>query len=306
MQCDTTVRGVLMQEDQFIESVRHHARLCSQFGAEKIVRTTLETLALCLQEDLVREISAALPVTISGRLRTKERCTRLTVEGFLLRVSVRDGTNLKQATLHVQAVLHTLAEALDTRTLCSLRSDLPIGFNALFQAGSECGIDVTKRRKEQVMDMMTRDVHVVSPRATIQAAAELMRELDAGSLPVCDGDTVVGFVTDRDITIRSVATGSQSAPTTVGDIMTVGVVSCFEGQSLHTAARIMQQHRIRRLLVLNNKHQLVGIVSLGDIAVELEGIDDRITAEILERVSRHPQARRLESRTAVASPVALS
>jgi CBS domain-containing protein len=135
----------------------------------------------------------------------------------------------------------------------------------------------------QIKDIMTPDVQVVSPDATLQEAASLMRGLDIGPLPVCDGDRLVGMLTDRDIVVRSTAAGQDPKATPVRDAMTPEVIFCFEDQDVEDAAEMMRVHQIRRLLVLTHKRNVAGIVSLGDLAVE--GSDDEMAGETLEKVS---------------------
>src|SRR5687768_819517 len=135
----------------------------------------------------------------------------------------------------------------------------------------------------QLKDVMTRDVEVIQPDATLQQAAEKMEELDVGPLPVCDGNRLVGMLTDRDITVRATSMGQDPNATRVRDVMTRDVVYCFEDQDVREAARVMEAKQIRRLVVLDQDKRLVGIVSLGDLAVDTG--DERLSGEILERVS---------------------
>src|SRR5262245_43991817 len=120
----------------------------------------------------------------------------------------------------------------------------------------------------KVKDVMTTSVETVAPSSSIQAAAERMKTLDVGPLPVCENDRLVGMVTDRDITTRAVAQGFGGSAGSVRDVMTPDVVYCFEDQEVAEAARLMKKHQIRRLVVLNQDKRLVGIVSLGDLAVD--------------------------------------
>jgi CBS domain-containing protein len=135
----------------------------------------------------------------------------------------------------------------------------------------------------QLKDVMTRDVEVVAPDATLQEAAAKMDALDVGPLPVCDGDRVLGMITDRDITVRAVAQGQDPKVARVADFMSRDLVYVFEDQDVGEAARLMQEKQIRRVLVLSRDKRLVGIVSLGDVAVETG--DDRLTAATLEEIS---------------------
>ena len=105
-----------------------------------------------------------------------------------------------------------------------------------------------------------------------------------GPLPVCgDNDRLVGMITDRDITVRAVAEACDPRTTTVQDVMTPDVVYCFDDQDVQEAARLMKEHQVRRLVVLNRDKRLVGIVSLGDLAVETG--DERLAGKTVEQVS---------------------
>jgi CBS domain-containing protein len=111
-----------------------------------------------------------------------------------------------------------------------------------------------------------------------------MKDLDMGPLPVCgDNDRLVGMVTDRDITVRAVAEARDPRTTTVQDVMTPDVVYCFEDQDVREAAKLMQEHQVRRLVVLTRDKRLAGIVSLGDLAVETG--DERLAGKTVEQVS---------------------
>lgn len=135
----------------------------------------------------------------------------------------------------------------------------------------------------QIREVMTHGVEVVPPDATLKEAAQKMRTLDVGPVPVCDGDRLVGMLTDRDITIRAVAEGRDPTKTKVRDAMTPEVVYCFEDQDVKEAAKLMEEKQLRRLLVLNRNKQLAGIVSLGDLAVS--GKDAKQTGKTLKQVS---------------------
>ena len=142
----------------------------------------------------------------------------------------------------------------------------------------------------QLKEIMTRDVEVVHPEATLQEVARKMRDLDVGPIPVCDGTRLQGMVTDRDIAIRAVAEGRDPASTKVSEVMTPEIVYCFEDQDIDDAVRIMEEKQIRRLVVLNHDKDLVGIVSLGDLAVE--GRNRGLAGEALERISEPSEPER--------------
>lgn len=117
----------------------------------------------------------------------------------------------------------------------------------------------------QVSELMTRDVRIASPNDSIEKAARMMGEIDAGILPVGDGDRLVGMITDRDIAIRAVAAG-KSATTEVGQVMSKEVKYCFEDEDVSHVAQNMGDIQLHRLVVLNRDKRLVGIVALADIA----------------------------------------
>jgi CBS domain-containing protein len=141
-----------------------------------------------------------------------------------------------------------------------------------------------------VREIMTRDVECASPDDTLQETARKMKELDVGPMPICDHDRVVGMLTDRDITIRAVAEGRDPRSTRVRDVMTQNVVSCYEDDAVEEAARLMQERQIRRLLVLDRSRQLVGIISLGDLAADTG--DPYRVGEVLQDVSEPAMPRR--------------
>ncbi len=135
----------------------------------------------------------------------------------------------------------------------------------------------------EVREIMTRDVHVVHPDTTLQDAAIEMRKLDIGGIPVCDGERLVGFLTDRDITVRATAEGLNPASTPVSEVMTEDMVYCTEDQRVDDVADSMRRMQIRRIAVLDGDRRLIGIVSLADIA--LQSKDEHVVSELVEGVS---------------------
>lgn len=135
----------------------------------------------------------------------------------------------------------------------------------------------------KIRDAMTRDVRMIHPDQTIREAAHLMAELDIGALPVEDSDRLVGMITDRDITVRAVAEG-LGAETPVRQIMTNEIKYCFDDQTVDEVTRNMAEQRLRRLPVVSRSKRLVGILSLGDLAVDEDAQDE--AAEALGGISR--------------------
>ena len=118
----------------------------------------------------------------------------------------------------------------------------------------------------QVRRLMTSEVNGIPRSATLTEAAERMKTLDVGVLPVWQDAECVGMVTDRDIVVRAIARGLEPKATSVEEAMTPQIVYCYEDQDDEEAARIMGQNQVRRLVVLNRENKLVGILSLGDLA----------------------------------------
>src|SRR3954451_13713623 len=107
-----------------------------------------------------------------------------------------------------------------------------------------------------VRDIMTADVEVIGPGDTLEYAARKMDDLNVGPVPVCEGNRVVGMLTDRDITVRATAAGCDPKTTLVCDAMSPDVISCYEDQDVREAAKLMKEKQIRRLLVLNRDNDL--------------------------------------------------
>ena len=119
-----------------------------------------------------------------------------------------------------------------------------------------------------VSEIMTRGVRAMAPHDSIVQAAQAMDELNVGVVPVCDGETLIGMVTDRDITVRGVAQGRASEDTRLSDIMSAEVHWCSEDQDIEEVLRDMSQHQVRRLPVVDREKHLVGMVTIGDIAAK--------------------------------------
>ena len=132
-------------------------------------------------------------------------------------------------------------------------------------------------------DVMTRNFEVVNASASLQDAAIKMKDLDVGLIPVCDGDRLQGILTDRDITIRATARGRNPKKTKVTDVMSTDIAYCLEDQEVEEAVSLMEARQIRRLPILNQEKRLVGIVSLGDIAIRVGDRD--LSGETLEEIS---------------------
>jgi CBS domain-containing protein len=126
-----------------------------------------------------------------------------------------------------------------------------------------------KHRRSQAMrvsEAMTRNVRIANPQDTIQQVARIMAEIDAGVLPVGENDQLVGMITDRDIAVRGIAEG-KGPEAKVREVMTADVKYCFEDEDVDDVVQNMSDIQVRRLPVMNRDKRLVGIISLGDIAI---------------------------------------
>ena len=139
----------------------------------------------------------------------------------------------------------------------------------------------------QLREVMTPHIEEITPQANLQEAAQKMKSLDVGSLPVCENDRLIGMLTDRDIAVRAVAEGCDPKQTCVRDAMTAGAIFCYEDDDIREAARIMEDKQIRRLPVFNRQGRAVGMVSLGDIATRIG--DDHLSGDVLQQVSQPSQ-----------------
>jgi CBS domain-containing protein len=122
----------------------------------------------------------------------------------------------------------------------------------------------------KISELMTTDVETIGADQTAREAASFMLRAEAGSIPVCEGDKVIGMITDRDIAVRGVAQG-RGPETPVRDLMSDGIICAREDDDVEDVARRMSQEQVRRLPVLDADDRLCGIVSLGDLARESGG-----------------------------------
>jgi CBS domain-containing protein len=141
-----------------------------------------------------------------------------------------------------------------------------------------------------VREAMTKDPRSIGPSASVVEAARVMRDEHIGSLPITDGDTLVGMITDRDITTRVVAEAADLATTSVGDVYSQDLVSVEPDKDLEEALGLMARHQVRRLPVLEDG-RLVGIVAQADIALTLSE-DEKKTGELVEAISKPSQEER--------------
>ena len=136
---------------------------------------------------------------------------------------------------------------------------------------------------QTLKELMSHDVQVIGPNSTIREAAQQMLKGNFGMLPVGENDRMIGAISDRDIVLRAVAEGLDSS-TKVRDIRSDGVVWAYETDSVSDAAQRMSEHQVRRLPIVNAEKRLVGIVALGDFAVE--SADVQLAGAALSEISK--------------------
>lgn len=136
--------------------------------------------------------------------------------------------------------------------------------------------------RKRCREIMTGNVTTANQEMTLQEVAVLMRDGDMGSLPIVEGGKLVGMVTDRDIVVRAIADGKDVA-TKIGDVMTTEIFSVKPSDFVFEAIRLMGDKQIRRVPVVEESGELAGIISMADIALEME--DEREIAETLEEIS---------------------
>ncbi len=136
---------------------------------------------------------------------------------------------------------------------------------------------------QKIKELMSRDVQVISPDETIREAAQHMLKGNFGMMPVGENDRMIGSISDRDIAIRAVAAG-KDASTKVREVMSEGIYWAYEDDSVADVAKLMSEHQIRRMPIVNTDKRLVGIVALGDFAVD--SADIGVAGETLAEISQ--------------------
>ncbi|MBV9790226.1 MAG: CBS domain-containing protein [Chloroflexi bacterium] len=143
----------------------------------------------------------------------------------------------------------------------------------------------------QISEIMTSNVQTVTPDTDLVTVAKYMKDLDVGVIPVVEGEQLVGLITDRDIVIRAVAMGKQAKEVQVREHMSPSPTTVSPNDNVNQAAEIMAREQIRRLPVVENG-KLVGIVSIGDVAVDAR--KDKLTGDALEQISEPSRPRSSE------------
>ena len=136
----------------------------------------------------------------------------------------------------------------------------------------------------KVCDLMHKGVEIMPPETPVAKLAKKMLDKDIGAIPVGANGQLVGMVTDRDITIRAVANGKDISQLTAQDIMTKGIVCCRDTAKVRDVLHMMEEKQIRRVPVVDEAAQVVGMVSMGDIS---KAMPDKAAGEVIRAVSAH-------------------
>lgn len=136
----------------------------------------------------------------------------------------------------------------------------------------------------KIRELMHKGIEVMPPETPLAKLAMRMREKDIGAIPVGTKDELHGIVTDRDIAVRAVANGRDLANLTAADIMTKGAICCREDEKVRDVLKMMEQKQIRRIPVVDDDHQPIGMISLGDIS---QAMPEKLTAKVMKAVSAH-------------------
>ncbi len=141
---------------------------------------------------------------------------------------------------------------------------------------------------QRVNEIMSHDVVQVAPTDSIQYAAELMSRFDIGALPVCQHHQIVGIITDRDLTVRALAAG-RGPDTPVSEVASQPVQWCFDDDYVAAIQQQMGSAQLRRLPVISRDQELIGMLSIGDIATRCDEISRDVIATTIERISQPRQ-----------------
>lgn len=133
-----------------------------------------------------------------------------------------------------------------------------------------------------IRNVMTSKIKALSTKAKVREAAQAMKRLRVGALPIVEGEKLVGIITDRDIVVRAIAEGKDVSKDTVEKFMSRNPKTCFDDDEIEAAKKTMEEKQIRRIPVVDHDDKLVGMVSLGDIATE---ISNQQAGETIEKVS---------------------
>jgi CBS domain-containing protein len=136
----------------------------------------------------------------------------------------------------------------------------------------------------KVKQAMHKNVQWCEPTTSVATLANIMKAEDIGAIPIGENDKLIGMVTDRDIALRGVAMGGNMSRKTAKDVMSEGIIYCRENENIEDAIHLMEDKQVRRLPVINDKHRMVGILSLGDVS---HAVGQNLSGELVKAVTGH-------------------
>jgi CBS domain-containing protein len=275
--------STIQKTHEWLKDITDGLGFPNEKAAFAALRATLHALRDRLPRENAAQLGAQLPLVIRGiyyegwDFAKEPSKVRHQQEFFdLVAAELAEHPELRDAARVTRVVFGVLAKHLSPgETEKALRA-LPHEIRELW---------VAPAKKIHVRDVMSKNVTWVAPDLPLKEAAQKMRDLDVGCLPVGKDDRLVGMITDRDIACRAVAQGSDPAMATIADAMSKGVTFCFDDQDIGEAAHLMERKQIRRLPVLNRQKRMVGMLSLGDLGVHASR---ELAGEVIEAVARHP------------------
>jgi CBS domain-containing protein len=275
--------STIQKTHEWLKDITDGLGFPNERSAFAALRATLHALRDRLPKENAAQLAAQLPMLIRGmyyegwdalkeptRVRHPQEFFDLVAAGLTEHSELRD---VRRVTRIVFAVL---AKHLSPGETDKVLGSLPEDLRQLW---------VSEPPRIRVSAIMSKTVASATPEMSLQEAAKKMRDLDIGCLPVTKDDRVVGIITDRDIACRAIAEGVDPAKTAIAAAMSKEITYCFDHQDVREAAMLMEQKQIHRLPVLNRQERMVGILSLGDIA--LHGPHE-LTGEATEAIAHRP------------------
>jgi CBS domain-containing protein len=276
---DTTIQ----KTHEWLKDITDGLGFPNERAAFAALRATLHTLRDRLPQESAAQLGAQLPMLVRGMYYEgwdpPKEPTRIRhqQEFFdLVAAELKEHSELRDVRRVTRIVFGVLAKHLSPGETEKLLRSLPAEIRELW---------VSEPPKIRVREIMSKTVTWVGPDMSLQEAAKKMRDLDIGCLPVGQDDRLIGMITDRDIACRGVAEGEDPAKTLIAEAMSKGITYCFDDQDVREAAKLMEQKQIHRLPVLNRQKRMVGMISLGDIA--LHGPHE-LTGEVAEAIAHRP------------------
>lgn len=280
---------------EWLKELQEDLHLEKREDAYEAMRAVLYALRDRLPVNETVELGAQLPMVLRGMYyegwRVEGKPVKMSRQEFFDRIDREMNRSRQGAQKHdperiCQAVFRLLDRTIAQGEMNDVRDNLPEDILSVWggekRATQSRTSESNGRDRVPVEEVMERRVKTVTAESPVKTAADLMKQMDIGVLPVQKENRIAGIVTDRDITVRMVAEGKDSSRTPVAEIMTKGVYTCYNDDDARSVSETMEKEKIRRVVVVDHDNKLVGIVSLGDIAVHLGKMAG---GEILSKVS---------------------